>query len=156
MCRRSYRNILLCDVYADGKTLCIYIREVLLSLLCILVCDVKAHMVKGMNLHLVVDGTSHDVTRSKTETLIIFLHELLTIRQTENTSVTTHGLCYEIGRVSLLWVEQYRWVELYKLHVLHLTLGTINHGYTVTCGDAWVGCCLIDGTSTTSCHKRYL
>ena len=113
-------------------------------------------MVKTVNLHLLIDGTSHDVTRGKAQALIIFLHETLAVRQTENTAVTTHGLCDKECRMSFARMIEGSRVELYKLHVGYCALGTIDHRLTIACGNNRVGSGLIDRTATTGTHHSHL
>ncbi len=153
MSRWCYRDVVLCDVNADGEALGIDVGEVVLGLFGILVCHVKAYMVKCMNLHFVVDSTCHDVTGSQRQTFIILLHEFLTVGQTQDATITAHRFGDEVGRMRLGRVEQHRRVELHKLHVLHLSFGTINHGDAVARGDVGVGCGGIDGACATCCHQ---
>ena len=106
-----------------------------LGLLGILVRDVQANVVQAMNLHLTVDGASHYITWCQAAALVILLHELLAVRQSQDASITAHSLCNEVGRMSFLGIEEHGGVELYELHILHLTLGTIYHGYSVAGGN---------------------
>ena len=45
------------------------------------VCEVKAHKVQSVNFHFVVDGPSHDVSRSQRQSFVVFMHKLVAIRQ---------------------------------------------------------------------------
>ena len=153
---RANRNIILRNINADAQTLRIDVREVMLGLFRILMGHVETNMVKTVNLHLFIDGTSHDVTRGKAQALIIFLHETLAVRQTENTAVATHGLCDEECRMSFSRMKESSRVELYKLHVGYCSLGTIDHRLAIACGNDWVGSGLIDRTATTGTHHSYL
>ena len=45
-------------------------------------------------------------------------------------------------------------MELHKLHILHRTLGTIDHSLTVAGGDHGVSGCLVDGTTPAGAHHR--
>ena len=110
-------------------------------------------MVDGMDLHLIIDGTSHDITRSETQTRIVFLHELLAVGQTEDTSVSAHGFRDEVCRMGLGGVKEARRVELYKLHILDHTFGAIDHGYTVTGSYLRVGSGGVDRTCSAGCHE---
>ena len=69
---RANRDVFLGDVDADAEALRIDVREVVLGLLRVLVGDVETNMVETMNLHLLVDGTSHDVARGKAQAPISF------------------------------------------------------------------------------------
>ena len=51
-------------------------------------------------------------------------------------------------------VEQTRRVELDELHILHRTLGTIDHRNAVTGRNLGVGRCRIDSACSTGCHER--
>lgn len=61
----AYWYVVLGDVDADAETLRIDVREVMLGLFWVLVSNVEANMIQTVNLHLLVDGTSHDVARGK-------------------------------------------------------------------------------------------
>ena len=115
--------------------------------------DVKANMVDTVNLHLVVDGTCHNVAWCQTQSLVIFLHEFLTCRQAENTSVAAHRLGDEVSRMGFAWVIEGGRVELHEFHVLHLALGTIDHGNAVARGDIWIGSRGIHSTCATRSHQ---
>ena len=156
---RHHRYVLLGYVDAYAQTLRVDVREVMLCLLRILVGHVEIYMVEGMLLHLIVYGTRHDVTRSQTQTLVVFVHKLLAVWQTEYSSVTAHCLRDEIGRMVLLRIVERRRMELHKLHVLHLSLRTIYHSNAVTCSDGRVGGSLVDGTRSAcgnNCHLRQI
>ena len=109
-----------------------------LSLLRIFVGHVETHMVEGVNLHLVVNSSCDDIAGGKAETLVIFLHKLLTVWQTQNAAVAAHCLCYEVCGVGLLWIIEHGGVELHKLHVLHLSFCPIDHRDSVACGNVGV------------------
>ena len=94
--------------------------------------NVKAHVVDAVYLHLLVDGTRHDVARSQREALVVLLHERLAVRQAQYATVATHRLSDEERRVSLARVIERRRVELYELHISHRTLGTVNHRLAIT------------------------
>src|SRR5574344_2092114 len=44
-------------------------------------------------------------------------------------------------------------VELNELHVLDSSLGSVNHGDTVSCSNHGIRGCLVDGANTTGRHK---
>ena len=111
-------------------------------------------MIDGMNLHLVVYRTRYYITRSETQTRIIFLHELFPIRQTENTSVSAHGFGNEISRMCLLRVIQTRRMELHKLHIFDHSLCAIDHRDTIARSYLGVRRCRIDSTGSTGSHQR--
>ena len=131
---RGYRDIIFRDVDAQAKTFLVDIGEVFLCFFGIFVGDVQIYMVVSAVLHLVVDGACHDVTGSERKTGIIFLHELFAVHCTQYTSVTTHCFCYQERRAVSRMIQGGR-VELYKLHILHRTFGTVNHGDTVSGSD---------------------
>ncbi len=118
-------------------------------------CHVKTHVVKSVYFHLLVDGTRHYVARSERQPLIIFLHELLTIRQAQNTAITSHCLSDEISRVRFLWIVEDCGMELHEFHVLHLSLCTVYHCNTVAGGDVRIGSGGIYGASTASSHNSH-
>ena len=91
-----------------------------------------------MYFHLVVDGSCHNVAWSKAEALIVFLHELLPVRQSENASISTHGLGDEVCRMRFLRIVEHGWMELDELHVLHFSLSPVHHGDAVAGGDVRV------------------
>ena len=76
---RCHRDIFLGDIDTDRQALGVDIGEVVFGLFRIFVRHIQAYMIDRMDLHLVVDGTSHDITRCETQTRIVFLHELLAI-----------------------------------------------------------------------------
>ena len=109
-------------------------------------------MVNAVNLHLFVDGTCHDVTRSQRESLVVFLHETLSVGQTQDASVAAHGLGDEVGGMRLVGVMQHRGMELYELHVGHRSLGAIHHGDAVARSDDGVRGCQVHGSATSRAH----
>ena len=155
MSGRTNRDILLGDVDADAQTLGVDIREVTLGLLWILMGYIETDMIQSVNLHLFIDGTSHDVTRSQTQSLIIFLHETFAVRQTQDATISTHSLGDEEGRMSLARMIKSGWVELDKLHVGYSSLGTVYHRLAITCSDDRVGGSLINGTTSAGTHHGY-
>ena len=112
-------------------------------------------MVQTVNLHLVIDSTSYDITWSQTQTRVVFLHKLFTIRQTQDTSVTTHRFGNQIGRMRLSGMEKCCRMELHELHIFDDSFGTIHHRYSVTgsyiriCGGG------IDCSGSTGSHQRH-
>ena len=152
----AYGDHILCDIDADRLAFLIDIREVMLRLLGILVRHVEVYMIKTMDLHLLIDGTGDDVTRSEAQPLVIFLHERLTVGQFQNAAVATHGIRDEEGGMCLTGMVETRRMELYKLHVLDFSFGTIDHSLTVTGSDDRVRRRLIDGAATAGTHHRYL
>ena len=101
--------------------------------------DVQTDVVQTVNLHFLIDGTSHNVTGSQRQALVVLLHEGLAVGQLQDAAVAAHGLGDEVGGVCLVGIVQHRGVELYEFHVCHGTLGTINHGDAVACGNDGVG-----------------
>ena len=153
---RSHGDVVLRDVDADAQALGIDVGEMVLRLLGILMRHVQTHMVEGVNLHLVVDGTSHDVAWGQREAFVILLHELLAVGQSQDAAIAAHGLGDEVGRMGLQRVVENRGMELHKLHVLHLSLGTIDHGDAVARCDIGVRGSLVDGSRAACRHERHL
>ena len=149
-------DVLPCDVDADAEALGIDVGEVVLGLLGVLVRDVEADVVQSVNLHLAVDGAGHDVARGQREPFVVLLHELLAVRQAQDAAVAAHSLGDEVGRMRLLRVEEHGGMELHELHVLHLSLGAIDHSYAVAGSNVGVGGRGIDGSRAACCHERHL
>ena len=156
MSGRTNWDVILGNIDADAETLGIDVREVTLGLLRILMGNIQADMIQSVNLHLLIDGTGHDVARSQTQALIIFLHEALAVRQTQDAAVSTHCLGDEECRVGFSWMIEGCRVKLYELHISHRTLGTVNHRLAITGSDDWVGGSLINGTTSTGTHHGNL
>ena len=156
VCTGRNGNVLLRDVYADGEALGVDVWEVVFGLLRVFVCDIEADVVESVYLHLSVYGTSHNVARCKREAFVVLLHELFAIGQLQYAAVATHCLGDEVGGMRLVRVVEDSGMELHELHVLHLSLGTIDHGYAVACGNGWVRRCGIDGTCAACGHECYL
>ena len=146
---------MLGDVDTDAEALGVDIREVLLGFFGILVGYVQTDMIQTVDFHFLIDGARHDVARSQTEPLVILLHKLLAVRQTQNTSVTTHGLGNEVGRMSFSRVVQGGRVELYEFHALYRTFGTVNHGDSVACRDIRVGGCGVNGSCSSGGNQSH-
>ena len=127
----------------------------MLGLFRVFVRHIKAHMVDGMDLHLVVDSSCNDVTRCQRQTRIVFLHKLLSVRQTKYTSVSAHRLGDEVRRMGLLGIVEAGRMELNKLHILDHTFGAMNHRNAVTGGYLGIRCRGIDCTCSTGCHQRH-
>ena len=68
----------------------------------VLVGDVQTDMIQSVNLHLLVDSASHNITGCQTEALVVLLHERLAIGQFQDAAIATHGLGDEIGGVCLV------------------------------------------------------
>ena len=62
---RADGDIVGCDVNTHRQTFLVDIGEVVAGLLSGLVCHVKADMVDTMNLHLLINGTCHNITGSQ-------------------------------------------------------------------------------------------
>ena len=151
---RGNGNVLLRDVNADGETFGVDVREMMFRLLRVFMRHVKADVVDAVDFHFLVDGTRHDVTRGQGEAFVVFLHKLLAVWQAKDAAVTAHGLRDEIGRMRFSRMEERRWVELDKFHVLHRCLGTIGHGNAVARGDVWIGGSGINRSAATSGQHR--
>ena len=118
----------------------------------ILVGDVETDVVDTVDLHLLIDGTGHDIARSEREALVVLLHEGFAIGQLKDAAIAAHGLGDEVGGMRLLGIVEHRGVELHKLHIGHRTLGAIHHGDTVARSDDGVGGGEIDGSATACTH----
>ena len=153
MCSGSHRDIVLGDVDAKAKALLVDVREVLLSLLGVFVCDVEIHMVFATHLHFIVDGTCHNVAWSEREARVVLLHELLAVERAEHSSVATHSLGDEERR-TVAWVIKGSRVELNELHILNCSLGAIYHGNAVACSHKRIGGGAIHGTHASGSHER--
>ena len=117
---------------------------------------IQAHMVYSMLLHLLVNGTRHDVTGSQRKSLVIFLHKRFAIGQTEHTAIATHRLGDEEGGMGFSRMIERRGMELHKLHICHCALGTIYHCHTIASGYHRIGGTLIHCSTATSTHHRNL
>ena len=73
-------------------------------------------------LHLVVNGTCHDVARGKRETRVVFLHEFLAVHSTEYATVAAHCFRNQERRTVTRMIKG-GGVELYKFHIFHRTFG---------------------------------
>ena len=125
-------------------------------LVSILMGDIQTDVIQTVNLHLLIDGTSHDVARSQRQALVVFLHKRLAIRQFQYGTIATHSLRDKVGRMRLVGVMQDGRMELYELHISHSTLGTINHGDTVARSNDGVRGGQIDRAATTCTHDGNL
>ena len=102
----------------------------MLCFLGILMRHVEIDMIFATLLHLAVDGAGHNVSRSQREARVVFLHELLAVEVAQHGAVAAHSFGdQETGAIA--GMEQRRGVELDELHVLHGTLGAIDHGDAV-------------------------
>ncbi len=143
MRRGADRDILLGYVNAYVQAFGVYIREMQLGLLRIFVGNIQTHMIQSMYFHLLVNGTSDYITGCQTQTLVIFLHELLAIRQTEYSTIPSHCLRNQVCGVCFSRMEQSCRMELHKFHILNCGFGSVSHGYSVTCRNIRVGGCRI-------------
>ena len=146
-------DVLLRDVNADGEALGVDVGEVMLGLLGVLVGDVEADVVEGVNLHLVVDGAGDDVARSERESFVVLLHEFLAVGQTQDAAVAAHGLGDEVGGVGLLRVVEHGGVELHEFHVLDFAFGAVYHSDAVAGGDVGVRRGGVDGARASRSHE---
>src|SRR5574344_200500 len=153
---RTDGNIIRSDVDTYHFAFVIDIRKMLFRFLWVLVSHIQTHMVQTVNLHFLIDGTSHDITWSQRYALVVFLHEGFAVRQTEDAAVSTHCLCDKKGRMRLTGVVECSRVELYEFHISYRTLCTINHCLTIAGSDDRIGCRLIYGTAATCTHQRHL
>ena len=149
----SNRDVLLRDVDADGEALGVDVGEVMLGLLRVFMGDVEADVVEAVYLHLAVDSAGYDVAGSEGEPFVVLLHELLAVGQAENAAVAAHRLRDEVGRMRFLRVVEHSRMELHELHVLHLPLGAIDHGYAVAGSDVRVRRGGIDGSCASCRHE---
>ena len=127
-----------------------------LCFLSVLVGNVEIHMVHTIFLHLAIDGTRHNVARSQRPTLVILVHEGCSVGQFQYAAVATHGLGDEVSGMGLAGVVERCGVKLHKLHILHRSLGAVNHGLTVARGHHRVGGCLVHGATSARAHHGNL
>ena len=128
-------------------------REMTLCFFCILMCQVKTYMVKSVNFHLMVNCPCNYIARSKGKTFIILLHELLTIRQSQHTAISTHCLSNQKRRMGFRWIIKDCGMELYELHILYSSLGSIDHCDAIASSNHRIGCHCIDRSHTSCSHK---
>ena len=114
--------------------------------------DVETNMVDAVYFHFLVDGAGHDVAGCEREPVVVFLHERLSVGQFQYAAIAAHGFGDEIGGMGLAGIVEHGGVELHKLHVLHGSLGTIDHGDAVAGGDDGVRSGLIDGSAASGTH----
>ncbi len=142
---RSHRDIIFGDVDAQAQAFFVDIGEVFLCFFRVFVGHVQINMVVSAILHLVVDGTRYNVTRSKRKTRVIFLHEFLAVHGAENTAIAAHCFRNQERRAVARMIEGGR-MELYEFHIFHRTFGTVNHGDTVSGSHQRIGGGLVDGS----------
>lgn len=147
----SHGNVVFGDVDAEREALLIDVGEMLAGLLGVLVGDVEEDVVVAVELHLRVDGTGHHVAGSELQTAVILLHEALPLEVAQDAAVAAHGLGDE-ERGAVAGVEKRRGMELYELHVLHRTLGAVDHGDAVAGGHKGICGGLVDGTHASGGH----
>ena len=135
MGRRTNRDIIGGDVYTHRQALLIDIGEVLLCLSGIFMSHIQTDVIQSVYLHFLIYGTCYDITWGQRQSLVVLLHKLFAIWQFQDTAIATHSLCDEVGWMSLFWVMEYCWVELYKLHVGHCSFGAINHRNAIASSD---------------------
>ena len=104
VCARAYGYVLFCDVDAHAKALFVDMWKMPFRFFGIFVCQVKAYIVQSVYLHFVVDGSCHDVSRCKRKSFVVFLHKLLSIRQSKHGPIATHGLGNEERRMCFGWI----------------------------------------------------
>ena len=116
--------------------------------------DIQINMVFTALFHFAVDGTCHDVARSKRQTRIIFLHKFLTALVFQHGTVTAHSLSdEEAGTVARM--KEGSGMELNELHIFHCAFGTIYHGDTVAGGYQRIGGIAVNGFTTSSSHNSH-
>ena len=153
---RTNGDIIGSDIDTHRQALLVDIGEVLACLGRILMGHIQTYVIQAVNLHLLIDGTRHDITWCQRQTLVILLHKRLAIRQLQYATITTHSLGNQEGGVRFVRVMQHGGVELYKLHIGHRTLGTIHHSDTVASSNHGVRCGQIHSTATTGTHHGHL
>ena len=131
---RSYRDIIFSDVDAQTQAFLVDIGEMFLCFFRIFVGDVQINMIVSAILHLVVNGTCHDVARGKRETRVVFLHEFLAVHSTEYATVAAHCFRNQERRTVTRMIKG-GGVELHKFHIFHRTFGAVNHSDAVSRGD---------------------
>ena len=112
---------------------------------------VQVDVVLAALLHLVVDGAGHDVTRGERQARVILLHEFLAVQRAEHGAIAAHGLGDE-ERGTVARMIEGRGMELDELHVLHRSLGTVDHGDAVARGHQRVGGVAVHGLAAARGH----
>ena len=128
----------------------------MLCLLRVLMRHVKIDMRDAVLLHLAVDGAGYDVAGRKRQPAVILFHKRVAVGQFQHCTVATHGLCDEVGRMGLTGVIERRGMELHELHILHCSLGAVDHCFTVACSNDGVGGRLVDSSTATCTHDGNL
>ena len=146
-------DVLLCDIDTDAQALGVDIGEMMLGFFGVFVRHIEADMVDGMNLHLIIDGSCYDVSRSEGETRVVFLHKLFAVRQPKDTSVTAHSFGDEVGGMGLFGIEEARRMELDELHIFNQSFSAIDHGDTVAGSYLGIGGSGIDCAGTACSHE---
>src|SRR5665647_3539941 len=111
---------------------------------------IQVHKIMSSHLHLIVDGTSHNITGSQRATFIVFLHKLLSILCSQHRSITTDGFCNQKSWSFANMIQCGR-MELYKFHIPNHTACSMNHSYAVACSNLGVGGGAIYAAYSTSC-----
>ena len=152
VCCRTDRDIVGGDVDAHREALLVDVGEVTTRLCRILVSDIEADVIDAVNLHLLVDGTSHNITWCQREPLVVFLHERLAIGQFQDATIAAHRLSDEVGGMRLAGMMEDSGMKLHELHILHRSLGTIDHSDAVACSNDRVRGGEIDGSTSACTH----
>ncbi len=126
-----------------------------LCLFRIFVRHVQIDMVFTPLLHLVIDRTGYDITRSQRKAGIVFLHEFLATLVPQDGPIPSHRFRDKEGG-TIAWMEQGGWVELYELHIFYGAFRTVDHGDTVSGSYQRVCRIPVDSLTASGCHNGYL
>ena len=95
--------------------------------------DIKEHILISVRLHLSVDRSRDDISRSELLERMILVHERLAVLTQEPRSLTSHRLSDQIAL--RLRMKQTGWVELKELHVRDTTPCAVTHRDAISSGD---------------------
>ena len=126
-----------------------------LRLFRIFVRHVQIDMVFTPLFHLAIDRTGYDITGSQGKTGIIFMHELLSAKVSQYSSISAHRLGDEERGTVARMIQGGR-VELDELHIFYGAFRAVNHGDTVSGSYQRVCRIPVNGLATACRHNGYL
>ena len=91
---------------------------------------IEEYRVGTRTLEFIVDGTSHNVTRSKRRKGMIVIHELGAASEPELAAFAAK--CFRDQERLCMRMVEHRWVKLHELHVGDLRADAIGHRHSVT------------------------
>ena len=108
---------------------------------CRFMADIEVHAISPETLHLMVNGTRHDIPRSQFSTRVEVWHETATIRAAQIGAFSAQSFGQQ--KITCLWMVQTSRMELVKFHVGHAAACTPRHSDAITGGNIWIGGVLI-------------